>query len=122
MLLPARVGGFSRLLTRIDSLPGHGWWTFPLLFVGFVAWLLGILWASGILPVGTFSLQLLASCFYAPYMLAAIAYINRSAERALDAFWPATGWPEGDRAAWRRQFVTSPPGFVLPAFALALVV
>lgn len=115
-------GGFSRVLGSVAALPWRGWWVFPLLYGALFAWSHAILWATGRLPLGTFHPVFVVSAFYAPYTLAASAYINRAAERALVKFWPATGWPEPDREAWRFQFVTSPGGYGLRAFGIALLV
>lgn len=117
-----RPDGFSRALAWVSGLSGHGWWTFPLFLGVLLAWSHGILWATGLLPFGTIHPVLAVSTFYAPYVLLAISYINRFSERALDAFWPATGWPESDKAAWRREFTTSPGGYGLPTFVIGLLV
>ena len=45
---------------------------------------------------------------------------NRAAERALDQFWPATGWPDDQKAIWRYAFVTTPGGYGALAFGFGL--
>jgi hypothetical protein len=117
-----RPGGLTRLLAWIDGLPFHGWWFFPLAYVVLFAYSHAIVWAAGIVPVGKTNQFLLAGEVYGPYMLATIAYTNQSAKRALDTFWPATGWPDADRASWRHAFITSPARLGLPTFVVALVV
>jgi hypothetical protein len=117
-----RPGVFSRALAWMDSLPSHGWWIFPVSLGLLFAWTNGVLWATGLLPFGTIDPVSTLSTVYAPYTLLAIGYINRSSERALDAFWPATGWPESKKAAWRYDFMTSPGGYDLPTFVIGLLV
>lgn len=122
MITRHRPGVLSRFLGWVDSLPWHGWWLYPLLYGALFAWSHGIVWATRLLPFGSIHPLLAVSLFYAPYTLAAIAYINRSSVRALDAFWPATGWPDDERDAWRERFVNSPARWDLPVLALAIVV
>jgi hypothetical protein len=117
-----RPGVLSRVLAWVDALPGHGWWVYPLLFAVLFAWSHGVLWASGHVPIGSTLQVVTVSLFYPPYTLAAIALINRSADRALAAFWPATGWPDEERDAWRYRFINSPAGFGLAAFAFGVIV
>jgi hypothetical protein len=73
------------------------------------------------LPVGAFHPLLATSVAYAPYVLAALALINRASLRALAAFWPATGWPAADQAAWRYAFVNSPRGVTVPAIVFGVL-
>ena len=117
-----RPGVLSRFLDRVDRLPYHGWWLFPLLYVLLFVWSHGIVWAFGVVPAGSIHPLLGVGLFYAPYTLAAIAAINRASERALAAFWPATGWPDEEREIWRWQFVNSPAGYGYPALAVAVVI
>jgi hypothetical protein len=112
----------SRFVAWVDALPGHGWWVFPLLAVVLFAWSHGVLWATGQVPVGSTRPVIAVSLFYPPYTLAAIAAINRSAGRALAAFWPATGWSDDEREVWRYRLVHSPAGFGLPACAVGVTV
>lgn len=116
------AGVLSRFLGLVDSLPGHGWWFYPLLYGLLFAWSHGIVWATGQLAFGSIHPLLAVSLFYAPYTLAAIAYINRSSVRALADFWPATGWPDDERPAWRDRLVNSPARWDLPVIAIAIVV
>jgi hypothetical protein len=117
-----RPGVLSRSLSWIDALPGHGWWVYPLLFVALFAWAHVVLWSTGQIPFGSTLQTVAVSLFYPPYTLAATALINRSATRALDAFWPATGWADEERDVWRYRFVNSPAGFGLAAFAIGVIV
>ena len=117
-----RPGVLSRFLARVDALPGNGWWVFPLLVAVLFAWSHGVLWVAGRVPFGSTLPVVAISLFYPPYTLAAIAVINRSAGRALVAFWPATGWSDDERGAWRYRLVHSPAGFGLAAFAVGVTV
>ena len=124
VLAPAafRPGGFTRFLAWVDRLRWHGWWLYVALFVVFVAWSETIAWAAGIVPVGTIDRFLAPGAFYAPYILAAIAYVNGYADRALKTFWPATGWPDSERPIWRRAFLSSPTGYGIPTFIVAVAI
>ena len=87
-----------------------------------LVWGQGILWATGRLPVGAFDPTLTVSVVYGPYALGALPYLNRVAERALKAFWPATGWPDRDRSSWAEAFTTIRAGLGLPSLILGIVV
>jgi hypothetical protein len=117
-----RPGVLSRFLASVDDLPYHGWWLFPLLYVLLFVWSHGIVWATGQVPFGSIHPVLAVGHFYAPYTLAAIALINRASERALSAFWPATGWPDEERETWRFWFVNSRAGYGLATLVVAAVV
>jgi hypothetical protein len=122
IVLPYRPGALSRVLSWIDGLPGHGWWVFPGAAVALLAYAHAIDWATGRLPVGTFDPILSASVFYGPFTLGALAYVNRVARQSVMSFWPATGWPDGDRPAWTYAFVTSPGRFDLLALVVGVVI
>jgi hypothetical protein len=107
-------------VARIDQLPLHGLWVFPLLAVALAAFGHVVLWLSGSTPVGTIDPILVQGTFYGPYGLAAFAITNLVAIRALDAFWPATGWPDSEKPAWAYRFVTLPRGLDLLAFAIGI--
>ena len=117
-----RPGVLSRVLGWADRLPGHGWWIYPLLYVLLIAWSHAVVWATGQVPIGQIEPLLLVGHFYAPFILGATAYINRSSGRALASFWPATGWPEDEREAWRQRFVGSPARWDLVLIAIGIVV
>jgi hypothetical protein len=54
-----------------------------------------------------------------------IGYVDRWADRALAAFWPATGWPDSERAVWRARFLDSPARWdgvvIVASIAVAIV-
>ena len=108
MTTPHRPGVLSRVVGWADRRPGHGWWVYPLLYLVSLAWSHAVVWATGQVPIGTFQPLLVVGHFYAPFILGATAWINRSSGRALASFWPATGWPEDEREVWRHRFVNSP--------------
>ena len=116
-----RPGGFAAFYAWCDGLPWHGWWLFPALAGALLVWASAILWATGRLAVGTFDPTLTVSVVYGPYALGALAYLNRVAGRALDTFWPATGWPELDRSSWSQAFTTVRAGLGLPCLILGIV-
>jgi len=119
---PYRPGVLSRALAWIDARPGHGWWVIAVLTVALVTWANAIEWATGRLAVGTVDPILTASVFYGPFSLGALAYVNGVARRSLAAFWPATGWPERERADWEHRFVMSPGRLDGVAIAIGVLI
>jgi hypothetical protein len=121
----SRPGVLSRVLGWADRLPGHGWWIYPLLYALSLAWSHAVVWATGQAPFGEFQPLLVVGHVYAPFLLGAMAYINGSSGRALASFWPATGWPNDEREAWRHRFVTSParwdPAMIAIGIGVAVV-
>ena len=116
-----RPAGFTRLLARIDGLPLRGLWVYPGLAVLLVAWGHAVLWLSGRVPVGSFDITIIEGAFYGPYGLATVSVVNHVALRSLDAFWPATGWPDSERPVWAYRFVTIPRGLDLVALTIGIV-
>lgn len=114
-------GAISRFLAWVDRQPWHGWWVFPLIALLLFLWAHGVLWAAGLLPVGSLEPTVTVGVAYGPFALAALAYNNRIAERAIVAFWPATGWPEAERPAWTYRFITTPGGYGWPSFVVGAV-
>ena len=89
-------------------MPGHGWWVFPALAVLLFGWAHAILWATGRLPFGAISPVIAVGIVYGPFLLGVLAAANFVSKRSLVAFWPATGWPDDDRARWAAAFVDTP--------------
>jgi hypothetical protein len=106
-----RPGALSRFLAWVDTLPLHGWWVFAAYWALLVISAHMVLWGSGLLAVGSIDRSIAVGVPYGPFALAGLAYLNGVAKRAVAAFWPATGWPEADRAAWTYRFVTTPGGY-----------
>lgn len=117
-----RPGGIAAFYAWVDRLPVHGWWLYPAMAVALLAWASVILWVTGRLPLGTFDPTLTVSVAYGPYALGILAYVNRTADQALETFWPATGWPERDRPAWSHAFATVRAGLGLPSLVFGIVV
>ncbi len=113
-----RPSAASQFVARVDMLPLRGIWVFPALAILLFLWGHAILWVSGLIPVGSIDATVATGVIYGPYVLAVFAITNRVAIRSLDAFWPATGWPESERAGWAYRFATLPRG----ADVLALVI
>jgi hypothetical protein len=115
-----RPGWLSRFLAWADERPWHGAWLYVALAVLLFVVSQSIVWATGLLPVGSIHPLIATGVVYGPYLLAALGYLNRTAERALERFWPATGWPEDQRAMWRYAFVTTPGGYGVFAVVLGV--
>lgn len=116
-----RPGAVCRFLAWADERPWHGAWLYVALAVLLLVAGQSIVWATGLVPVGSIHPLIATGVIYGPYLLAALGYLNRSAERALERFWPATGWPDNERETWRYAFVTTPGGYGLVAFVLGIV-
>ena len=89
-------------------MPGHGWWVFPALAALLFGYAHVILWATGRMRFGAVDTVIAVGIAYGPFMLAILAAANIVSRRSLAAFWPATGWPEADRAEWEAAFANTP--------------
>ena len=105
---PFRPGPISSLLTWAARLPGGGWWIFIPFLVALFAWGQFIEWMVGRVPVGTLDLNLLVLGPYGPFAILGLGLGLRIARHALDTFWPATGWPDSERAGWAQRFAAAP--------------
>lgn len=101
-------GPISSILAWAARQPGGGWWIFIPFAAALFAWGQVIEWVVGRVPVGTLDLNLLVLGPYGPYVLLGLGLGLRIAHRALEAFWPATGWPDTERAAWAERFAATP--------------
>ena len=106
-----RPSAVSRFLGWTASLPGHGWWVFPGLYLALGVWAHAILWSTGRLPVGVLDPVVTVGLVYGPFSLAALSLANWVALRSLATFWPATGWPDEERTGWAYRLVNTPRGF-----------
>jgi len=66
------------------------------------------MWATGRVPLGAIEEQITFGIVYGPFLLGLLAAANFVSKRSLAAFWPATGWPDGDRPAWAAAFANTP--------------
>src|SRR5689334_390622 len=108
---PYAPSTIDRLIARIDRLPGHGWWVYPLLIVAGVAWIHVWIWAWGIRPIGSFEPQAATYVFYGPFGLAAIHFLDRAGNAAMTAFRPALSkMTDAEIEARRYELVTLPAG------------
>jgi hypothetical protein len=124
MAASSRRGAVSRFLAWTDRLPGHGWWVFPALAVVLFGYAHVIVWVTGRVPFGVIEPVIAVGVVYGPFLLAVLAAANFVSKRSLDAFWPATGWPEADRATWAAAFVNTPGpwGWVSLAIGIPLAI
>jgi hypothetical protein len=96
----------DRLVYRIDRLPGHGWWLYPLLLVAFLGWIHAWIWAWGVRPVGTFEPGAWTYVFYGPFALAAIHFLDRAGNQAMAVFRPALDMTDTEIEDRRYELVT----------------
>lgn len=115
-----RPSAASRFVAWVEMLPLRGLWVFPGLGLLLLVFGHAVLWVSGRLPIGSIDVTVATGAVYGPYVLAVFAITNRVALRALDAFWPATGWPDSERLRWAYRFVTLPRGVDLVALAIGI--
>ena len=120
-LAPYRAGPVSRFMAGLDALPGHGWWVPLGLALLLIGWAHAVLWASGRLRVGELDSLAAILAVYGPYALATGALGQRTARRALSTFWPATGWPDSDRATWAFEFANIPVRHESAALLVGLI-
>ena len=107
--LPYRAGPLSRFLAWLEAPPAwRPWVVLAALTFALVAWAHGVLWATGTLAPGTIDIAAIILVFYIPYPLATGVIGRRILRTAVGAFWPATGWPESDRATWLYRFLNVP--------------
>lgn len=83
-----------------------------------LGWGHAVLWFAGGRAVGSIDTNLLALVAYGPYALVGLPLGIRIGRNALDRFWPATGWPEAEKVAWRQALSTVPFRTEAAAFGL----
>lgn len=101
---PSARGRSARSWPGRGRHPGGGWWIFVAFGAALFAWGQLIEWVVGRMPVGTFDQSLLVLVPYGPYVFIGLGVGLRVAHRALESFWPATGWPDSERAGWGQRF------------------
>lgn len=110
--IPAPYGPsvLNRLFTAVEQLPGGGWWVYPLLFLGLVAYHHATLWIIGSVPVGSPSLAGVSALAFGPFALGAAHLFTRIGGRSMAAFKPASGLSDTDYAGRRYELLTLPTG------------
>jgi len=119
--VPYRAGPVGRFIAWLDRLPWHGWWLLVALFALPVAWAHAVMWATGRLPAGALDSSILVLAVYGPYALGAGAIGVRVANRALMAFWPATGWPDSERPEWVVRLSAAPARYEWPSLVVGAI-
>jgi hypothetical protein len=115
----ARVSWPDALIAAIDRRRAPAWVTYAVA-AGCAALLLHVLlWATGGLGRGQFSLSYAALAGWSIFCLAALDYLNRVAARAVAAFRPATDLTVGDAGALTRRLTNLPPVAAWLALPLA---
>jgi hypothetical protein len=119
---PYPPGWFDRLIDWIDRAPGpNALYLVGLLFVQ-GAYVTGLIWWNGKLPVGEIDLPRLFIVVVAPYLLGVRYYLDRVACAALDDFRPALTVDEHEFQRLRYELTTLPARTTLGATAVALIV
>ena len=107
---PYPPSALDRLIARIDRLPGHGWWLYPVLVAAAALWIHAWLWAWGIRSIGTFEPAAATYVFYGPFAIAAIHFLDRAGNAAMTAFRSALDLSDAEIEARRYELVTLPAG------------
>lgn len=72
------------------------------------AWAHAVLWLGNWVAAGTLDSTSLVLAVYSPAALGGLAFGLHIARQALNSFWPATSWPDAERADWARRFMATP--------------
>jgi hypothetical protein len=105
---PYAPGWLDLLLDRIDRAPGPNLlYVLGLLFAE-LAWLTGVLWANGKVPVGTIDFGRTFLVVVAPYLLWARFHLDRVAGEAMDRFRPALEVSDSEFRRLRYELTTLP--------------
>jgi len=86
------------------------------------AWAHAVLWWFGRLAPGSIDWNEVILVLYVVILLAAGIVGRRIARSAIRTFWPATGWPADEQAAWEYQFMAMPRGHELVALVIGLAI
>jgi hypothetical protein len=99
-----RPGPMSGLARRLEAMGWRGWLLVPGVAAAQFAWAHAVLWAAGRLEPWSIDQSTVIFLVYAPFALAACLIGRQIARRSVAAFWPATGWPDGERSRWVQLF------------------
>jgi hypothetical protein len=105
---PYAPSWLNRLITAIDSLPGPTWAAYAVLGLVSVAFSNAQGWVTGLLPVGAVDPVLTYWGVFLVALIWIVAYLDRVAGSAFDAFRPALDMPEAQLASRRYQLVVLP--------------
>ena len=111
----------DRVVDAIDRLPFGGWWIYPLIAVAAGVWVTIVRWMTGVAAVGQVDLGVLTFIPYGVYVLALMRYLDRVADRSVDAFAPAIGGTAEELEAWRHRLTTLPRRPAAAAMAAGLL-
>ena len=107
---PFAPSALDRLVGRIDRLPGHGWWVYPLVYGLSMAGVHLMVWAQGLRPVGEYEPASAAIVFYAPFGVAAVRFTDRAGNHAMSVFRRALDLDDEAIEMRRYELVTLPAG------------
>jgi hypothetical protein len=107
-VLSGPPGPVGRTVEWLLARPWRGALVVVGLFIGQAVWAYAWLWSGDRVAAGTFDWTALVLAVYAPTALGGAAIGLHIARRGLAAFWPATGWPDTERADWARRFMATP--------------
>ena len=119
---PSRASGATGPVGRTVEWLAARPWRGGLLVVGLyllqAAWTHAFLWAGDRVAAWSLDSSALVLAVYSPLALGGLAFGIRIARHALASFWPATGWPDTERADWSRRFMATPAGYEWAALLL----
>ncbi len=117
-LEPGAAGPVGRAVEWLAERPWRG----ALMVIGLyflqVAWTHALLWAGDRVAAGTVDSSALVLAIYSPLSLGGLAIGVHIARRAVTSFWPATGWPDTERADWAGRFMATPARYEWAALLL----
>jgi hypothetical protein len=119
---PYPPGWLDRLSDWIDRMPGPNSAYYLGLGAVQLAYVTGVLWLNGKLPVGSVDLPRTFMVIVAPYFLWLRSYLDRVGGAAMDAFRPALAVSDAEFLALRYQLTTLPARTTRIVTAVAIAV
>lgn len=116
--LQGATGPVGRTVEWLAARPLRGAFSVLGLLLLQAAWAHTLLWAGERVAVGMLDSTSLVLAAYSPAALGGLAFGLHIARRALHSFWPATGWPDAERADWARRFMATPARYEWMALVL----